>query len=59
MELLLAEQVGKRGKRHPTLGNNVVVGAGAKILGPIAIESGARIGSNAGVIRTFLKILLL
>ena len=39
----------EKGKRHPTLGNNVVVGAGAKILGPIAIESGARIGSNAVV----------
>ena len=41
----------EKGKRHPTLGNNVVVGAGAKILGPIAIESGARIGSNAVVIK--------
>ena len=41
----------EKGKRHPTLGNNVVVGAGAKILGPIAIESGARIGSNAVVVK--------
>jgi len=32
------------GKRHPTLGNNVVVGAGAKILGPVIINEGARIG---------------
>ena len=39
------------GKRHPTLGNNVVVGAGAKILGPIMINDGARIGSNAVVVR--------
>ena len=39
------------GKRHPTLGNNVVVGAGAKVLGPIEIGSGARIGSNAVVIK--------
>lgn len=37
----------QKGKRHPTLGNNVVVGAGAKILGPIEIGDGARIGSNA------------
>jgi serine O-acetyltransferase len=35
------------GKRHPTLGNDVVVGAGAKILGPILVGDGARIGSNA------------
>lgn len=41
----------EKGKRHPTLGNNVVVGAGAKILGPITIESGARIGSNAVVVK--------
>jgi serine O-acetyltransferase len=39
------------GKRHPTLGNNVVVGAGAKILGPITIGDGARIGSNSVVVR--------
>ena len=38
------------GKRHPTLGNNVVVGAGAKILGPFLVGEGARIGSNAVVI---------
>lgn len=37
----------KKGKRHPTLMNNVVVGAGAKVLGPIIIHSGARVGSNA------------
>ncbi len=39
-----------RGKRHPTLGNNVVIGAGAKVLGPIFIEDGVRIGSNAVVL---------
>ena len=37
------------GKRHPTLGNDVVVGAGAKVLGPIRIGDGARVGSNAVV----------
>ena len=36
-----------KGKRHPTLMDNVVVGAGAKVLGPITVSSGARIGSNA------------
>jgi serine O-acetyltransferase len=40
-----------KGKRHPTLGDDVVVGAGAKILGPINIGSGSRIGSNAVVLR--------
>lgn len=39
------------GKRHPTLEDNVVVGAGAKVLGPIIIGQGARIGSNAVVVR--------
>jgi len=41
----------KEGKRHPTLGNGVVVGAGAKILGPIYIGDGAKIGSNAVVVK--------
>ncbi len=41
----------KKGKRHPTLKNNVVVGAGAKILGPITISEGARIGCNAVVVK--------
>src|SRR5262249_15682970 len=38
-------------KRHPTLGNGVIVGAGAKILGPVMIGDGARIGSNAVVLK--------
>lgn len=41
----------KEGKRHPTLGERVVVGAGAKILGPIYVGDDARIGSNAVVIK--------
>jgi len=41
----------QKGKRHPTLGNDVVVGAGAKVLGPILIGDGARIGSNAVVVK--------
>jgi serine O-acetyltransferase len=40
-----------KGKRHPTLGNNVVVGAGAKVLGPFTVGDDARIGSNSVVIR--------
>lgn len=39
------------GKRHPTLGNNVVIGAGAKILGPITMHDGARVGSNSVVVK--------
>lgn len=38
-----------KGKRHPTLENGVVVGAGAKVLGPIVIGAGAKVGSNAVV----------
>ena len=40
-----------KGTRHPTLGRGVVVGAGAKILGPIHIGDAAKIGSNAVVVR--------
>ena len=40
-----------QGKRHPTLADNVVVGAGAKILGPIIIGKGALVGSNAVVVK--------
>jgi serine O-acetyltransferase len=40
-----------KGKRHPTLGRNVVVGAGAKILGPVVVGDGAKIGSNAVVVK--------
>ncbi len=39
-------------KRHPTLGNHVLVGAGAKILGNVTIGEGVRIGSNAVVLRS-------
>lgn len=38
-----------KGKRHPTLGNGVVVGAGAKVIGPILVGDGAKIGSNSVV----------
>lgn len=40
-----------KGKRHPTLEDGVVVGAGAKVLGPITLGSGARVGSNAVVVK--------
>ena len=38
-------------KRHPTLGNNVVVGSGAKILGPFQVGDGSKIGSNSVVVK--------
>ena len=41
----------KKGKRHPTLQDDVVVGAGAKILGPITIGARTRIGANAVVVK--------
>lgn len=40
-----------RGKRHPTLGDRVVVGAGAKVLGPVWIGDDAQIGANAVVVK--------
>lgn len=47
---------GKNGKvtakRHPTLGNNVVVGAGAQVLGPIKIGNDVKIGANAVVLKS-------
>ena len=41
-----------KGKRHPTLQRGVVIGAGAKVLGPIVIGEGAKIGSNAVVVKS-------
>lgn len=40
-----------KGKRHPTLGKGVVVGAGAKILGPFTVGEGAKVGSNSVVVK--------
>lgn len=40
-----------KGKRHPTIGNNVVIGAGAKVLGPIYVGDGAKIGANSVVLK--------
>ena len=40
-----------QGKRHPTLGNNVMVGSGAKVLGPIKIGDNARVAANSVVLR--------
>lgn len=40
----------EKGKRHPTVGNNVIIGAGAKILGPIYVGDNAKVGAGAVVI---------
>lgn len=40
-----------KGKRHPTIGNNVVIGSGAKVLGPFKVGDGAKIGSNSVVVK--------
>ena len=42
-------------KRHPTLKNNVVVGSGAQILGPVTVEDNAKIGANAVVVKNVPK----
>lgn len=41
----------KRGKRHPTIGNNVVIGAGAQVLGPIKIGNNTKVGSGSVVLQ--------
>ena len=38
-------------KRHPTVGNNVIIGAGARVLGPVVIGDGSQIGANSVVVR--------
>ena len=42
----------QRGKRHPTIGNNVVIGTGAKVLGDITIGDNSMVGANAVVVRS-------
>jgi serine O-acetyltransferase len=39
------------GKRHPTIGNDVIIGAGAKVIGPVTVHRCARVGSNAVVVK--------
>lgn len=42
----------EKGKRHPTIGDRVVIGAGAKVLGAITVGAGTRIGANAVVVKS-------
>lgn len=44
-----------KGKRHPTIGNNVIIGCGAKVLGPIYIEDYVKIGANSVVLDSMPK----
>ena len=41
----------EKGKRHPTVEDNVIIGAGAKVLGPIILKKGARVGANTVVLK--------
>ena len=47
----LGGAIWQKGKRHPTLKNGVIIGAGAKVLGPVTLGENARIGSNAVVVK--------
>mgnify|MGYP003308970358 CR=1 FL=1 len=49
-QVTLGAVTSEKVKRHPTVGNGVVIGAGAKLLGPITIGDNAKIGANAVVI---------
>lgn len=50
-DVTLGSRSFKHGKRHPTIGNDVVIGAGARILGNISVGQGARISANSVVTR--------
>ena len=45
----------EKGKRHPTIGNNVFIGSGAKIIGNITVEDNVKIGANAVVLKSIKK----
>ena len=44
-----------KGKRHPTIGNNVVIGSGAKVLGPFTVGDNSKIAANAVVIKSIIE----
>ena len=44
-----------KGKRHPTVGNNVIIGAGAKVLGNITIGDNSKIGANSVILKDIPK----
>ena len=51
-DVTLGAKSGGRGKRHPTIGNNVVIGAGARIIGDITVGDGAKVAANMVVSRS-------
>ncbi|MEY3935345.1 MAG: serine O-acetyltransferase [Actinomycetota bacterium] len=51
-DVTLGAKSGGRGKRHPTIGNNVVIGAGARIIGDITVGDGAKVSANMVVSRS-------
>lgn len=50
-DVTLGSRTLTRGKRHPTIGDNVVIGAGARVLGNISVGQGARISANSVITR--------
>lgn len=54
-EVTLGNRIVTKGKRHPDIGKNVIIGAGAKILGPIYIGDNAKIGANSVVLNHVCK----
>ncbi len=51
-DVTLGARTGGTGKRHPTIGNNVVIGAGARVLGDISVGNGVKIGANMVVTKS-------
>ena len=49
-QVTLGATTSEKVKRHPTIGNGVIIGAGAKLLGPINVGDKAKIGSNSVVV---------
>jgi serine O-acetyltransferase len=51
-DVTLGARTGGNGKRHPTIGNNVVIGAGARVLGDISVGNGVKIAANMVVTKS-------
>ena len=51
-DVTLGARIGGSGKRHPTIGNNVVIGAGARVLGDISVGNGVKISANMVVTKS-------
>ena len=51
-DVTLGARTGGTGKRHPTIGNNVVIGAGARVIGDISVGNGVKVGANMVVTKS-------